>query len=1703
MRITDIISSGKLVYSSQNSDEHLRSIVLLQRACTISYYTYYELSQVDEVLLGILLHETNECINEQDLGAILGFDVIDSPLEGKYYDEAEKNLFTGHIESLLLWGLIRKVEDSICITELGRLAFTTKKKYRFYNLETNYYDFLNLNNEGCLECSNYPFYEEISCHINLSNSSEINYSDELTEYITNDISSDIINKVRLQIKDNIVLYSVKTREYISTKKVVLDAKLYLWEGEHYLIYYSNNKPCSKLFELFESEHNKDEKEKKIEWALLYQILNDPTAVLNYSNIGRFADILEIDKLIPDKRTQWSDPDLTRLIVSNCDGNDWYNLSRHCSCEVLKTLIDEHKDVLNWTELTIRMDEEFIISTSKIHPWNRDALFLRKPVESSLIKHFLLEHQFPEGLDDGLWNWDVVVPIVGIEFIREHIHDIPFNLYHLTEQLDKTDWDIIVENPTAKWNWHHISKQYELDYIYKHINTFYSYIMVESIFERVFKNEVSSSTFINNEEVVNAFTQRCKDGSVHFNVNNKKYIWSDDVISFFENLDLLTWPSGNYSIGFECNEHLKWDRDFFTKYYSKVSTAKGFNHISARISDTSLVSDFPQFAWDFYALSSNPHIYTNLAFIINYKDQVIPKIILQNAITYQKVATDELLNIFDIQTILNTEVALRSLLSQKASTEYIRSHIKYTWDWVILTHRLCPILKIETIGNETWANKWDWTYISSNRDIDDIISYAVKYNTLWDWHAVLKRLDANFLVKGNVLETLSKAFIDLENHNELCSLITQKFSTEELIDLTSLGAKRDIFDWDYSCLYSRNDFSAKEYLEKHIEDVKWDDFSESESVNKLFSKTGKEKTLTLWIQHYTEILNNPIYHWNFQKLTRLKNILSQPHLFELQKDWDWEYVSSNATWISFEKQKDYFLKKFIKKISFKALSNREDIGLTEKIVIKYEQKYEWDWEGLANNPQLCFSFDFINSHNDKPWNWALLSEREDLTHQIVEDNLDKPWNWALLTRQEWFVPSQKVMDIAVHHMDEESWQKLSNNDNITTEIIEQHRKFIDWNILVSKNKAFTQIASIQFLQQNEEFIPWDSFNQRYEDNITNEIVEAFYQHLDWHYVSKSQHIVFTTDFIDKYENLWHWSELFNNMKVREHIKNFEQIYKYRSGYVTFLNKLQRKRRNPKVYHFSHLFNAIDIIRSKRILSRDRALELGLLKFDSAGSVISRSLAAHKYARFYFRPCTPTQYYNEALGADSQLGEYNKRGEWRSKYPSAFNLGLPKCPVPVFFRFDLEEILSSMGPNCYYSDRNMQSDCPHIYPVREKPEMLVVEHLYSTMQGAFMKATAGGGYDRELHLYEMDLVKMYSQQEFLVEKEFDFSKLKNYEIICYDKHYAELLKSLIGDDSICDRITYISNEELFERENRSIDFISTDTYTMITSDFRDEHYYVVKSPNLKDIEFAIDSDSVISESPNEIKLRNKVKWSSTLLPLQVFFVDPNARTKEWLIYENAILNSNQCHISHHIISQLTPFLQFMQNVPIRLREELFYPNMISSYHGISHTARVTLYTYLLSQCIPGFSNSEVEACCIAAIIHDLGKTSDREGSVHGYNSRIRYQDSIMKLGIDETLKQRILDAIQYHSVEDFKCPDSVRNDYIFKVVKDADALDRSRFGGKGCDKSYLRLGIYNDTCGEAILKLAEILPTITGTCKWENPFDEMVEIITKMSTIWGVS
>lgn len=83
-------------------------------------------------------------------------------------------------------------------------------------------------------------------------------------------------------------------------------------------------------------------------------------------------------------------------------------------------------------MTLRLDSQYISTHSTDYPWDKYTLFARTPVEKELIQKFLVEHSFPEGKDDDQWDWDDVLPIVGMDFIVQHLGDIPFDLTDITK-----------------------------------------------------------------------------------------------------------------------------------------------------------------------------------------------------------------------------------------------------------------------------------------------------------------------------------------------------------------------------------------------------------------------------------------------------------------------------------------------------------------------------------------------------------------------------------------------------------------------------------------------------------------------------------------------------------------------------------------------------------------------------------------------------------------------------------------------------------------------------------------------------------------------------------------------------------------------------------------------------------------------------------------------------------------------------------------------------------------------------------------------------------------------------------------------------------------------------------------------------------------------------------------------------------------------
>ncbi len=105
--------------------------------------------------------------------------------------------------------------------------------------------------------------------------------------------------------------------------------------------------------------------------------------------------------------------------------------------------------------------------------------------------------------------------------------------------------------------------------------------------------------------------------------------------------------------------------------------------------------------------------------------------------------------------------------------------------------------------------------------------------------------------------------------------------------------------------------------------------------------------------------------------------------------------------------------------------------------------------------------------------------------------------------------------------------------------------------------------------------------------------------------------------------------------------------------------------PKfAFHYTDVTNAVNILSSGKIYSRANAAALNIMKNDNASRQVidMTQLSTLSKVRFYFRPLTPTQYFNE--GYKHPMLRYD--GDENAN-----------VPMPVFLLFDLAELLTLPG------------------------------------------------------------------------------------------------------------------------------------------------------------------------------------------------------------------------------------------------------------------------------------------------------------------------------------------------------------------------------------------------------------------------------------------
>ena len=162
-----------------------------------------------------------------------------------------------------------------------------------------------------------------------------------------------------------------------------------------------------------------------------------------------------------------------------------------------------------------------------------------------------------------------------------------------------------------------------------------------------------------------------------------------------------------------------------------------------------------------------------------------------------------------------------------------------------------------------------------------------------------------------------------------------------------------------------------------------------------------------------------------------------------------------------------------------------------------------------------------------------------------------------------------------------------------------------------------------------------------------------------------------------------------------------------------------------------------------------------------------------------------------------------------------------------------------------------------------------------------------------------------------------------------------------------------------------------------------------------------------------------------------------------------------------------------------------NGAEGIHGLGHTRRVLIHALEIADALEAsgeevLDDCERQAIRLAALWHDIGRTHDGVDYYHGAKSAGKVAGLGLHLGVDSAVRDLALFAITHHCGSEEHAewgahwmPDTQATLKVFRVLKDADALDRVRLGPHGdLDPSFLRFEVSRGRVERAWELLGEV-------------------------------
>ncbi len=1197
-------------------------------------------------------------------------------------------------------------------------------------------------------------------------------------------------------------------------------------------------------------------------------------------------------------------------------------------EQLLTTITDVNAIDNWKNVTKRVSFEFIESKIQSLPFDLHTLIALGEIQSGYI--ILNNPQLN-------WDWALISSTFSINYfifnfdtLSPHIDTIS-----VVSRLLRNEDDFKLSFDESKFGSYLITSIKRTNF---KIGRDQDVILNSETFNFLSDNDLF---FWGNENIpgieANHNLKWSSDLFEKYSSLVKNHAGFDNVSLSVDNISIVefneTFPWNFRTL---CNrKDLKWSYEFIRKHQDKLALNILINSIPSELVADNLAF-FIQWAVEKEMLAIiSKHVSTEFTF----EQILLNRVLLSShsiAINWGSVlreASVESLNkivLSDEDELLELPSAddLRNHLSNKCELDFIFDNPDLFWDWSLVTkERISSELLLDDDFQVEYASYIHWPYL-----IDKFIS-------------PIDLTPKNKLPSLAVLISQSPESVI----NESWSVITKKILPNDLWRYIEETIQFDIFTWDWNYISSSKVIPIDHrFLSTYSEKINWKLLSTNSTLSSSFQfNKVVYQDMRQWLDRTLEYLYAYKEEWHFGLLSNINNLTWNERIIsEFEDKWDWNILSTVSPLLTnsnIEKRVTEFdarrLRRFSNLIDWGALSARFEVTLQPALVDNFIN-HPWNWEKLSLHPRFeltkefvlennskAWSYHDLSSHNflkidkdlvlqlndkdwdfslfskanwidndtlltlsDKQWDWSLLSINKNLIFdlnllKLFVSQTDSNWNYVLLSDSLHITPDSIKLLVSNDILNLERWDSLSKHKSLDfqqhPQLLSEYKNNWDWETLIKYWKLdFNNVTILSDYQDNiewkllcnsEQFSPSPEILLKFKRFLNWKILSGlvvfdinglrlFKDFLDWEYISQNTSIYFTIEMVEEFKMYWDYFNLRENisipLNIREHIIQIINDIPELELYLKL--KAKHSSWSGYIYHFTHLTNAIEIINNKKILSRNKATGFA----DAAGSVVGRRNTAHEFARFYFRPQTPTQFYNECLGLDIN-DKY---------YESALRLGLPKCPIPVFFRFNLQEVLLKLRDKCYMSNGNMQTNWAVVQPVLQMLSKFNFSDVYSTIFN-----TSDGDYKTYIN---------YSQQEFLIKDEFDFTNILNFDIIVRSQSDKEELIRRIGERNQClNRIKVSShNDDIYHNQNKDIECEYSDGVLDISTNYSGNGYksgmFIIHFPTgtkyemISGIVFNATESMIYAYPRLNIKFENHTS-------LKVYFQDEIGSTK-WELY-----------------------------------------------------------------------------------------------------------------------------------------------------------------------------------------------------------------------------